>query len=180
MKIIITLCVFLFSGCISAANITWGSASSNVSSGDVFTIDIVGTGFISNVDGGGVGFAYDSAVLNVQSISIDESVWDLGAGIRQGVIDNALGEVNGISVNAWSSVSGSFSVASVTFMAIGTGESALSLFDWSTNPWASNGQLINPVYTSATVSVSSVPLPASFWLFATGILGLFRLVKQKK
>lgn len=179
-KIIIAI-TLLFSGHLTAATITWGAPTTNVNVGDSFTLDIIGTGFSSNVDGGGVSFAYNSSVLNVQSVYIDENVWDLGAGILNGTIDNVLGSVDGISVNAWSPVSGSFSVASVTFNAIGSGATNLVLSDWMMNPWASGGSLINPDYVDASISVnvSAVPVPAAVWLFSSGLIGLVVMARRK-
>ncbi len=177
IKIIIAVITILFSGHLSAATITWSSSTTNVNVNDVFTIDITGTNFLSNVDGGGVNFSYDASVLNVVSISINESVWDLGAGISTGIIDNITGTVGGISVNAWSDVIGNFSVATITFQAISSGSSDLSLSEWGFNPWASNGNIINPDFVNATVQV--VPVPAAIWLFGSGLIGLLGLSKRK-
>jgi len=176
---IIILFSLMFSSYVSAATITWGSSTTNVNVNDTFTLNIIGSNFISNVDGGGASFSYNPTVLNVQSISIDENTWDLGAGIRTGTVDNVLGNVDGISVNAWSAVTGDFSVASVTFVAIGAGTTDLTLSGWSMNPWASGGGLLNPDYLDASVTVSAVPVPAAVWLFASGIIGLTGMMKRK-
>jgi len=181
VKKIITLMTLLFSSHLSAATITWEASSTNVNVNDSFTLNIIGTSFSNNVDGGGLDFSFNSSVLNVASISIDENVWNLGAGISTGTIDNVLGTVNGISVNAWSDVIGDFTVASVTFQAIGSGISGLSLSEWGTNPWASGGSLINPDYVNASVTaVSAVPVPAAVWLFCSGLTGLIGFAKRKK
>lgn len=164
----------------TAANITWDTAVTSVGVNDVFTIDVIGTGFASNVDGGGVNFSFDANVLNVTSISINGSVWDFGAGFNStGAVNNVAGTVDGIYVNAWSAVTGDFSVASVTFQAIGSGASTLSLSEFALNPWASGGSLINPAYTDASVIVSAVPAPAAVWLFGSGLIGLIGISKRK-
>ena len=185
VKKIITVISLLLSGHLSAATITWGASSTNVNVSDSFTLDIVGTGFTNNVDGGGVNFAFNSNVLNVTSISIDENVWNLGAGINTGIIDNVSGVVSGISVNAWDDVLGDFTMASVTFQAIGSGVSSLLMTEWGANPWAGGGSLLNPEFGAASVAVteipvSAVPIPAAIWLFGSGLIGLIGFAKRKK
>jgi len=185
VKKIITIISLLFSGHISAGTIGWGASSTNVNVSDSFTVDIVGTGFTSNVDGGGVNFAFNSSVLNVTSISINENVWNLGAGINTGTINNVSGVVSGISVNAWDDVLGDFTMASVTFQAIGSGVSSLLISEWGINPWASGGSLLNPDFAAASVTVaeapiSAVPVPAAVWLFGSGLIGLLGFAKRKK
>jgi hypothetical protein len=64
-------------------------------------------------------------------------------------------------------------VATVQFTAIGTGGSALSLTEYTLNPWASDGSRISPVMEDGLLTVAqAVPLPAAFWLFGTGLMGL--------
>ncbi len=179
IKIILGVSLLILSNQLSAATVGWDSSINNVNLNDTFTLNVVGSGFTSNVDGGGLNFSFDSSVLNVTSISIDESVWDLGAGISTGAIDNTQGSVSGISVNAWSDVSGNFTIASITFQAVGNGSTALSLSDYLLNPWASGGGLINPDYAASSVTVSAVPVPAALWLFGSGLLGLAGVAKRK-
>jgi len=176
---IMAVFLLMLSGHVSAATITWASPVTNVNTNDTFTIDIIGTGFTSTVDGGGVNFSYNSNVLNVLSVSVDTNVWDLGVGISAGAIDNAAGAVNGVMVNTWSGVTGGFSVASVTFQAVASGTTGLSLSEYILNPWAGAGLLLNPDYVDATVTVSAVPVPAAVWLFGSGLMGLMGFARRK-
>ena len=163
----------------NAATITWGNVETNATLNDIFTVDIIGTGFIENVDGGGVNIGFDSSVLNVLSVSIDESVWDFGGtGISVGITDNATGTINGVMVNADSNVNGDFVVASIQFQVVGNGSSLLSLTEYALNPWASGGFAINPDFVNATFT--TVPVPAAVWLFGSGFIGLISFVKRKK
>lgn len=181
IKKIMAIFLLLFSGCVSAATIGWDTAPASINVGDSFSLNILGSGFISNVDGGGVNFSYDSSILNVTSVSIDGSVWDFGsAGISTGVIDNGAGTVDGIMVNTFSDVIGSFDVATIQFLAIGSGTSALNLAEYALNPWASGGSLINPIMAGSSLTVlQSVPVPAAVWLFGSGLLGLIGLARRK-
>ena len=176
-KIVISF-LLLLSGHVSAATISWNLSTANVNVDDVFTVDVVGTGFVNNVDGGGINISYDSSVLNVLSVSINDVVWDLGYN-SVGAIDNVAGTVDGIMVNAWSDVTGDFVVASIQMQAIRGGNSLLSLNEYLLNPWASAGSLVNPDYVGAEVIVSAVPIPAAVWLFGSGLLLLTGFFKRK-
>lgn len=168
----------LLCGQATAATIGWESAPGTINVGDSFSLKITGSGFTTNVDGGGVNFSYDSSVLNVVSVSIDEVVWDFGgSGISTGLIDNGAGTVDGIMVNAFSPVSGNFDVASIQFQAVGFGTSALNLTEYVLNPWASDGSLINPVMSN--ISLTVVPVPAAVWLFGSGLLALVGMTRRK-
>ena len=171
---------FLLCHQVSAAIIEWSVSTSSVNVNDVFSINIIATGFTDNVDGGGVNISFDSSVINIQSISIDESVWDFGGlGISTGTIDNSVGTVDGIMVNTFGDVAGDFIVATVEVKAIAEGISDLSLTEYTLNPWASGGVAINPDYVNGTVEVSAVPLPAAIWLFGSGLLGLISVARRK-
>ena len=183
VKKLIFVVSMLLSGHLSAATITWGSPTTNVNVGDVFTIDVVGTGFLGNVDGGGVNISYDSNILNVLSVTIDESVWDFGGfGISTGIIDNPNGTLDGIMVNTFADVTGDFIIATIEMQAIAEGNSSLLLAEYGLNPWASGGSLINPGFVAGAVNVSAVttvPVPAAVWLFGSGLIGLAGFARRK-
>ena len=173
-------------GQVSAASIGWGSSPGTININDTFSVDIIGSGFTSNVDGGGVNLSYDSSVLNILSVSIDESVWDFGGtGISTGTIDNGAGSVDGIMMNTFGNVvTGNFVVATVQFQAMGPGTSGLGLSEFLLNPWASGGSLLNPDFLDGSLTVSDpsavVPVPAAAWLFGSGLLGLVGMARRKK
>lgn len=177
-KNILVFALLIFSSHLQAAMITWNSINNTYNQNDIFTLDVIGTDFVSNVDGGGVDITYNSSVLNVLSITIDELVWDFA--VSPGIIDNGAGTVNGLYVNAFSPVTGDFTVASIEFQVIGTtgSNSALTLTEYALNPWASGGLPINPSYTNGNVSV--VPVPAAAWLFASGLIALVSVARQNR
>lgn len=169
----------LLSGHLSAATINWDLPVTNVNIDNTFTVNVVGNNFLSSVYGGGVNISFDSSILNVLSVSINETVWDFGgSGISTGTINNSAGTVDAILVNTFSPVTGDFEVASIQFRAVGTGSSALSLTEYALNPWASGAGAINPDFVDGTVNVSSVPVPAAVWLFGSGLLALTGLARR--
>lgn len=178
-KNILFTVLLVFSSHLQAALITWDSTSNVYNQNDIFTLDVIGTGFIDLVDGGGVNISFDPNVLNVLSVSIDELVWNFGgAGISTGTINNVAGTVNGIMVNAFPPVgTADFIVASIQFQAVGLGISSLTLSEYVLNPWASGGSAINPGYLNG--SVSAVPVPAAAWLFGSGLIALFSVARSK-
>lgn len=180
IKKLIFVVSILASGYSSAATITLGSSTTNVNTNDTFTIDIIGNNFVCNVDGGGVNFTFDSSILNVVSVSIDETVWDFGGfGINTGTIDNTNGTLDGLMVNTFANVTGDFVVATIEMQAVAGGSSSLLLSEYVLNPWGSAGNLINPDFIGGTVNVSSVPVPAAVWLMGSGLIGLAGFSRRK-
>jgi len=178
IKVIMFIFSLFLSGYVSAATIT--TVSSNVNVNDVFSVDIIGTDFTGNVDGGGINVSFDQNVLNVLSVSIDESVWNFGStGIDTGFINNSTGTVDGIMVNTFADVTGDFVIATIEFQAISGGDSLLLLTELGINPWASSGSLINPDFATSSVNVSAVPVPAALWLFVTGLIGVFGFIRRR-
>ena len=187
-KLIIVASIFI-SGHVTAASIGWGSSPSPIYVGDTFSVDITGSGFTSTVDGGGVNFSYDNSIFNVTSVTIG-SVWDPLIS-SQGATNNGAGTVDGLYVNTFGAVdgnadvTGNFVVATVEFLAVGLGTSALDLSEYGLNPWASGGVLINPDFLNGQMTVVAdpsgvVPVPAAAWLFGSGLLGLAGMARRKK
>ncbi|MDH5711111.1 MAG: cohesin domain-containing protein [Gammaproteobacteria bacterium] len=178
---ILSIALLSFTGYVNAATITWSNTNATVAPADTFSLDVIGTGFISNVDGGGVNISFDPNFLNVLSVTIDTVVWDFGpSGISTGIIDNVAGTVNGIMVNAISAIPTDFTVASIQFQQVGAGtSSALNITEYALNPWASGGSAINPAFVGGNVSLSAVPVPAAIWLFGSGIVAFSTLVRRK-
>lgn len=186
-KLIIGLILLLSQpGLGSAAVVGFDASVSNVLQNDIFNVEIVGTGFPA-VEGGGVSFSFDPAIVNVLSVSIDTSVWTFFS--DTGTIDNVGGTVTDIVVNEFSSSpSGSFTVATLELQAVGLGSSLLDISESALNPWSSmelfdGGALspaVRPGFADGLVNVSAVPLPAAAWLFATALLGLVGIGRKAR
>ena len=169
-KNLVFFILVLFIQQAQSATISLSDTNYSANINDIFTLDIIGQDFTSNVDGGGVNIIFDPAIINVLSVSIDNDFWDFMN--MEGTINNTLGTVNGIMVNALSSTTDNFTVASIEFQAITGGTTNILLNDFSFNPWSSGGETISTSYVTGQVTVSNVPIPAAAWLFGSALIGL--------
>lgn len=143
---------------VSAADVSFSPNPESVDVGVVFSLDVVGVDFSSIVDGGGISISFDPAVVNVLSVSIDPSIWNFVNSTGQ--IDNVVGTVSDILVSAFPGVgSGNFVVATIEFEATGSGTTELALTESALNPFANDGQLINPAFLNGFVSVRAAIQP---------------------
>jgi hypothetical protein len=154
------------------------NSSSIMPVGEAFSVEISGLEFPES-QGGGFNLSYDPSVLNVTDVAIDDlNTWTFVN--DSGSIDNVNGELNDVLVSDFPGVSGDFNVATISFLTVGAGTSALALTESLINPWASDGVAIHPTQVSdALVQVQVVPVPAAFWLLASGLIGLLSVAKRK-
>jgi hypothetical protein len=171
-KSVLILLLFFSQFTIShAATIGFDARYSAVSSGDIFSVDIVGSAF-PITQGGGLNLFYDAGIVNVLSVTFDAAVWDFGSSV--GAIDNGVGQVTDIVVGAFNGPQDGFVIASLELEAVGVGLTDLILTDSTIdNPWASFGARLTTEYVPGSVDVAPpIPLPAAVWLFASALLGL--------
>jgi hypothetical protein len=168
-----------FTHTINAATIQaeLGENSSSVMPvGEAFSVEVSGLEFPDS-QGGGFNLSYDPSVLNVTDVAIDGlDTWTFVN--DNGSIDNVNGELNDVLVSDFPGVSGDFNVATISFLTVGAGTSTLALTESLVNPWASDGIAIHPTQVSDTL-VQVVPVPAAFWLLASGLIGLLSVAKRK-
>jgi len=171
-QLMIVLAFLTASATAGAATIGSNPATSNVLLGDVFNLEVIGTGF-PVTQGGGFTLDFDPAVLQANSVSIDGAVWNFVN--DTGSIDNGVGTVSAVLVSAFTGVAGGdFTVAAIEFQAIAVGQSGINLSEVAANLWASDGSLIDPTFdSSGLVNVAEVPVPAGVWLFGSALLALF-------
>lgn len=152
------LFALLFAQKVWTAEISINPNPGNFSQNDIFTLDIIGTNFLSVVDGGSVNIGFNPSILQVLSVSIDSVVWNFVN--SEGSINNTTGMVSDILVTAFPGVTtSSFMLATVEFQAIGGGSSSLLISESPVNPFASDGSLINPTFTNGTVNVQGFIQP---------------------
>lgn len=138
--------------CAHAADLTFDTNPKTVSTGVTFTLDIIGTGF-PLTEGGGAEFTFNPAILEVRSVSVDSTVWDVYT--SQGTIDNVNGSVRGVTVATFADPGADFIVATIEFNALGAGVTDLVLSENPFNQWSSGGNLIAPGLTDGSVIVTS-------------------------
>lgn len=135
-----------------------------VEPGMTFELTVIGDGFASSPDGGGLSLTFNPEYLQAQSVSIDP-VWTAqGIGLSTGTIDNVTGTIEGITFNSFSNVGNSFPIIYISLESISAGKSSLYLDGNATNPWGSNGLLIQPEYQALEInSISNTNIPIPFW-----------------
>jgi hypothetical protein len=162
-----------------AATVAISPSPTVVNIGDTFSLDLVGLGFDTNLDGGGLNFAFDPTVLSVNSVVINLLEWDTN---QDGVINNGAGTVSDIWFNNTSLATrtGNLLFASIEFTAIGLGvSSGIALSESAGNPFGTGGALYVPLVFDQSGQVTVVPLPAAAWLLGSALLGLGALKRKK-
>lgn len=151
-------------------------SSPAVNLGDVFNLTVRGTGFGSNVDGGGFNLAFDPAVLRVEGITFPTPPWEFFT--SPGTIDNAAGTVQNASFNTFANVvNGDFTIGTVSLRAVGLGASVLDLGPSASFPFASQGQALEVTFVDGRVNV--VPEPETYLLLLAGLGVLGAIVRRR-
>jgi hypothetical protein len=170
-KSFLVLVIFGFIGNIHAATVGISPSPAVVTLGESFSLDVVASDFDVVLDGGGLNIHYDPAIVQLNSTSVDTTVWDPQISGINGGIDNASGDVTGIFFNSLEDITGDFTIATLNFTATATGVSPLQLSSYDMNPFASGGT-VTPVSLengSINVVATAVPLPAAAWFMISGL-----------
>ncbi|MDH5571229.1 MAG: PEP-CTERM sorting domain-containing protein [Gammaproteobacteria bacterium] len=175
--------LFFVAGQVNAATVSFNSALTTVNPGDSFSLTIQGSGF-DPIVGGGLNLSFDASVLQVNSVTINQSVFEfyLGGGVEEGILDNSFGSLLNTSFNTFMGASGNFDIMDISFTAIGAGTSNLVLSEsllWVFADTLGGYYGDQVAFESAAVTVSAVPVPAALWLFGTGLIGLAGVVKRQ-
>jgi len=176
----LVVATYCLSSIAQAATVSFASTPVNVVTGQTFTLDLVGTDFNNGtLDGGGLNIGFDSSVITVTSVSVNTVDWEFFS--TDGTIDNSGGSVNGITFNSFETRTGNLLFATVEFLAVGEGSSALSLSEFNLNPFASGGSAYTGLAFDqlGSVNVSAVPVPAAAWLFGSALVGLAGVKRRK-
>ena len=148
-NILVGALLFVFSTLVNAeANISFSEDVVKSRIGNAFTLDVLMTDF-PTTEGGGLELYFDSALLQVTSVTVDDSVWTFVN--KDGDIDNAGGSVSGILFSSYQGVASDAKVATIEFHAIHKGKSNITLEESASNPFASNGQNIDVTFTPSKI-----------------------------
>jgi hypothetical protein len=161
----------------TAATVLPTPVSTQLLSGTSFELVLRGENFAQNVIGGGLNLAWDPAVLDLVSVTVDTTTWSFAS--SPGVLDAAAGTLTDLYFASFAAVlpTGSFPIATLRFAGDGPGSTAIQLSASATQPFASDqAQLIAVDFVHAQVVVSAVPEPASWAMFvlAAALLPVLR------
>jgi len=169
--------VILFLGGVSlntfAATVDVFVESKSIQTGSVFDVQITAD-INAPILGWGLDLTFDDSVLSLTGLNIG-SIWSAGTAL----------DGDGLAGLAFPTpVSGTgLLLATLTFQPLTEGVSSLALGVTPTDltegfPLLSSG-FADFSLTNGNVSVTSVPIPAAILLFGSGLMGLFRLARQK-
>lgn len=121
--------------------------------GNSMEIDITINNF-PDTEGGGVNIKYDPELLQVKSITINDTAWDF---INQpGNIDNEKGVVSDILVSSYKGISGNRVIATLEIMGNNTGDGNITLEESTLNPFAGGGNKLAVKFLNSEVNVKVV------------------------
>lgn len=158
-----------------AAMVRFDPSSLTVNLGNVFSMDIIAEGFTTTTEGGGLNLSFDQSIVNVNSVSLDATVWEFFT--TTGIVNNGTGTVSDMIFASFAGRTGNFDIGTVFFTAIGPGTSNLGLTSSLLNPFAGGGEVIPVTFTNGSVSV--VPLPAALWFLLSGMGTLWLAAKRR-
>jgi len=178
-------------GVANAATVQINPSSNLVATGDSFTVTVEGVDF-PEVTGGGFIISWDAGleVLSTDAqmaASIVSHGWDFG-----GVNSSTAGQLDIGPTMFFGSRCGpgpalcDFNIVTIEFQAnfVGGPPRDLNLFVSAVQPnWVGPGNIPldpQPNYIGATVTVGAVPLPATAWLFGSGLLGMVGIARRRR
>ena len=186
MKRIMTVCAsllaltLLWSVPVLAVSVGFESASATVGLGDSFSVDVVvsdlGSDIVSAFD---MDATYDPTVIAATDVTFGPM---LGGGLPSslqasdvsspGVVDfREVSLLGDSALNSVQSGNDSFTLATLSFDAVGLGTSQLGfVFDEWNDIKGSDNMILQTDPGTGTVNV--VPIPGAVWLFASGLVGL--------
>ncbi|MBI3188967.1 MAG: hypothetical protein HYZ31_14015 [Gammaproteobacteria bacterium] len=134
------------------ANIKFSQDTIQAKSG----MDVVVTIQMSDLpatEGGGISLAYDSSLVNVSSVQVNQAVWKFVN--TNGVTDNVTGKVNDILFSSYNAVPGNAEIATITIHPLKAGISQIVLSGSAVNPFASNGEALNVSFGRLQVNATA-------------------------
>lgn len=120
--------------------------------GESFTLDITMSDFPTS-EGGGVNVQFDASMLNVTDVTVNAAAWDFVNKI--GNIDNNAGLVSDILFSSFDGVSGDNKIVTISFNAISSGSSQITLTGSAINPFSSAGNKVSATFIATNVQIAA-------------------------
>jgi hypothetical protein len=177
----------------SAATIYMTPAVQNVPDNASFMVDIWASGLPAGTVGGGMDVSWNAADMTLDSVYLATTdpadsnggsflgAWDPTNSFFSGPGTIGPGSLSNLFVGSFEGLAGDQPIARLNFtLSSGVSNSVISLVEGSPlNEW---GNLNDPYtvtndYIGATIN--PVPVPAAFWLFGSGLVGLVGMVRRR-
>jgi hypothetical protein len=179
----------------SAANIALIPVAQNVPDSSAFTVDIIAGDLPVGTSGGGIDVSWvgDATLDSVYLATTDGADsngnmfggnWDSVSSFLSGpgTIDNGTSSLTGLYVGSFAGLSGIQAIGRLNFT-LGTGTVTISAMDSVIAGGWSAWDGVNPYYdftnTYGSATINPVPVPAAFWLFGSGIIGLVGVARRR-
>lgn len=175
---------------IQAAMLVWSPPEVSPLVGESFTLTLQGSGFTEGTSGGGVNITWDSRILSLDRDSVvifpvlnDSILGEFGSFNFIGDVSVTAGtHIASIFVSATSFFGTSevnFDIADFIFTAVSSGQTAVTVASLApiTDPWFSDDLSFEYAVdiSNASSVIAVVPLPPAVLLFASSLIGMFRL-----
>ncbi len=164
-------------GAAQAQSVSVVASHTDTQLNESFSVDIQGSGFVDQIFGGGYNIAFDPSVLQLEAIVIPPS-WEFAT--SPGTLDAAAGTVTDVFFNTFvAPVAGDFLTATLTFRAIGTGTSDITLSASDSFPFGNEfGEAVAVAFNGGTVT--AVPEPGAIGLLLAGLASLGWGVRRRQ
>jgi len=171
MKNLMIAITLLLGSSVSHGAVMMNLPSTDVAVNDIFTVEVIGTGFAKPLAGFGIDLEFNQSVLKLRSIEIDDS-WEFSKSQPKAEVGSAK-DVGGASFFGVENKPGApikFARFEFLAMADGLSELLLKIADDPVYVWADNeGNKVTPDFINSQVQGSNVPVPAAFWLMSSAI-----------
>jgi hypothetical protein len=168
--------IFSIRGVALAATVSFNPDSRDVMAGDTFTVDIVGSDF-TGLSGGAIDLGFDSALLTVESVTVNSSVFDFLPDGGGPAVDNSWPNI-AFDTFVNEPATGAFTIATITLISDAEGTASLAVLE-SSKFFSTTVQFF-PTLLDGTVNIRAVPVPDAVWLFGSGMMGLAGISCRKK